>query len=185
MTYLTVGRYAGRVVRKQDVLDTAIRLTLDLGTVPSLARVAREVGLTKQGVLHYFPNRAALDDAVLLRALDRVDAEMTSAARHGRVAETYLRLAAPSGEDRAAALVLLTMLRSDGAGPLPAAVDEAVQAWEAMIADELGDPTRATVVRLVGDGLFSQALVTGAPPPAQLLDDLIAHLVTDEGRARA
>lgn len=171
------------MVHRQDVLEAAIALTLENGTVPSLQEVARAVGLTKQGVLHYFASRAALDEAVLRRALERVDAEMSAAAQHGRAAETYLRLAAPSDEDRAAALVMVTTLRRGEGSPQPA-VHEAVTRWQSMIAEELGDPVRAQVVRLVGDGLFSESLVTGRPPSADLLDALVAHLITNAPPSR-
>ena len=172
------------MVDRQGVLKAAIALTLERGLAPSIAEVARAVGLTKQGVLHYFPSRAALDEAVLLSALGRVDTEMRAAAHHGRAAETYLRLAAPSDEDRAAALVMVTLLRRRDATVLPA-VDEAVTRWQSMIAEELGDPVRAQVVRLVGDGLFSESLVTGRPPSADLLDALVAHLITGAPASRS
>lgn len=166
------------MVHRHDVLDAAIALTLERGVAPSLSDVARTVGLTKQGVLHYFPNRAALDEAVLLRAVGRFDATMEAAAREGSAAETYLRQSAPSEEDRAASLVMLTMLRRTDATP-PPEVEEAIARWQSMIVAELGDPVRAQVVRLVGDGLFSESLVSGTPPPADLLDELVAHLITD------
>ncbi len=171
------------MVHKRDVLEAAIALTLEQGTAPSLSEVARAVGLTKQGVLHHFPSRAALDEAVLLAALGRLDAEMKAAAQHGRAAETYLRLAVPSDEDRAAALVMVTLLRRGDPTLLPA-VDEAVTRWQSMIAEEVGDPVRAQVVRLVGDGLFSESLVTGRPPSARLLDELVAHLITGAPASR-
>lgn len=172
------------MVIKEDVVDAAIGLTLQRGAVPSIAEVARAVGLTKQGVLHYFPSRAVLDDAVLLRALNRLDDEMGAAALKGGAAEAYLRLAAPSEEDRAAALVMVTMLRRGSATALPPAVSEAFERWESLIAEQVGDPVRAKVVRLVGDGLFSESLVSGVPPSTDLLDDLVAHLVTDDPRSR-
>lgn len=50
--------------------------------------------------------------------------------------------------------------------------------WEAMIADEVGDPVRAEVVRLVGDGLLAEALLTGTPPAADRVERLIVHLTT-------
>ena len=172
------------MVDQQGVLQAAIALTLERGAAPSLAEVAGAVGLTKQGVLHYFPSRAALDEAVLLHALGRVDAEMIKGARHGRAAETYLRLAAPSDQDRAAALVMVTLLRRGNAAVLPA-VHEAVARWQSMIAEELADPVRARVVRLVGDGLFGESLVTGEPPSTELLDDLVAHLITGAPASRS
>lgn len=168
------------MANKEQVLAAATALTLERGTPPSLAEVARAVGLSKQGVMHYFPSRGALDEAVLLAALDRVDAEMTAAARHGRAAEAYLRLAAPSDQDRDAAAVLVPLLRREGPAAVPV-VEQAVSRWQAMITEEVGDPVRAQVVRLVGDGLFSESLVTGRPPSAELLDVLIAHLIGAPG----
>lgn len=164
------------MVDRQGVLQAAVALTLEHGTAPSIAEVARAVGLTKQGVLHYFPSRAALDEAVLRAALGRVDSEMSAAAQLGRAAETYLRLAAPSDEDRAAALAMVALLRRGDPTLLPE-VQEAVARWQSMMAQELGDPVRARVVRLVGDGLFSESLVTGRAPSADLLDELVAHLI--------
>lgn len=41
--------------------------------------------------------------------------------------------------------------------------------------DELGDPVRARLVRLVGDGLFMAAL-TGPPPTADEVEHLLHHL---------
>lgn len=172
------------MVDRHGVVQAAISLTLEQGMAPSIAEVARAVGLTKQGVLHYFPSRAALDQAVLLTALDRVDTEMTAAALHGRAAETYLRLAAPNDQDRAAALVMATLLRRGDAAALPM-VKEAVTRWQLMITDELGDPVRAQVVRLVGDGLFGESLVTGKPPSAEVLDELVAHLILDAPASRS
>jgi AcrR family transcriptional regulator len=172
------------MVDRQGVLHAAVVLTLEQGTAPSIAEVARAVGLTKQGVLHYFPSRAALDEAVLLTAVGRVDAEITAAAQNGRAAETYLRLAAPSDEDRAAALVMVTLLRRGDPTLLPR-VEEAVTKWQSMIAQELGDPVRARVVRLVGDGLFSESLITGKPPSVDLLDELVAHLIRGAPASRS
>ncbi len=172
------------MVDRRHVLQSAIALTLERGAAPSIAEVARAVGLTKQGVLHYFPSRAALDEAVLRSALDRVDAEMSEAARHGGAAEAYLRLAAPSDQDRAAALVLVALLRPGDATVLPWA-QEAISRWESLIADELGDPVRARVVRLVGDGLFGESLVTGQPPSTELLDELVAYLITGATASRS
>jgi len=44
------------------------RLTFEAGRLPRLETVARATGLIKQGVLRYFPCRAALDCAVILWA---------------------------------------------------------------------------------------------------------------------
>lgn len=162
------------MARRDEILDAVQALTLQTGKLPSIEAVARAAGLTKQGVLHHFPTRVALDRAVVLRALDQVDAAMERAAREGSPLETYLRLSAPADEDRAAALVVTAGLR-DGAGlALPPEVEAAAARWQRMLTDEVGDDVLGEVVRLTGDGLFSEALVTGAPPDRERVDRLVA-----------
>lgn len=158
------------------VLDAVQELTAATGRLPSILEVAKAVGLTKQGVLHHFPSRAALDAAVTRRALSRVDAAMAAAAAEGSPLETYLRLSAPTGDDQVVVLVLLAALRRRDGGELAAEIERTVSGWQAVIADELGDPVRAEVARLVGDGLFGEALMTGRPPSADRLTRLVAHL---------
>lgn len=162
--------------QRERILDAVQDLTLANGRLPSILDVAAHVGLTKQGVLHYFPTRAALDAAVVLRAMTRVDAAMTRAATGGgSPVATYLRLSSPDDGDRAAVVVLTAAFRREGGG-VPPEVQQAVVRWEALIADEVGDAVRAEVVRLVGDGLFSEALLAGGPPDTERVDRLIAHL---------
>lgn len=170
--------------QRERILDAIQALTVANRKLPSILDVAAEVGLTKQGVLHYFPTRRALDSAVISRALRRVDNAMSEAAASGSPAATYLRLSSPDEEDRAAVMVLVAALRRDGNG-LPPEVGQAVIRWEKLIAQELGDPVRAEVVRLVGDGLFGEALVTGTAPAAERVERLVAHLRTAPVRGRA
>jgi AcrR family transcriptional regulator len=170
--------------QRERILDAIQDLTLTNRKLPSILEVAAEVGLTKQGVLHYFPTRVALDTAVVLRALTKVDAAMMEAAAGGSPAATYLRLSSPDEGDRAAVMVLAAAFRRGGSS-LPPEVGQAAVRWEALIADEVGDPVRAEVVRLVGDGLFGEALITGTPPAAARVERLVAHLRAAPVRRRA
>ena len=160
--------------QRERILDAVGELTTARGRLPSILEVAGEVGLTKQGVLHYFPSRAALDTAVLERAVSRIDTAMTEAASaaEGSPVATYLGLSSPDDGDYAAAAVVL----SAAASGTPTAAQEAAARWEALIAEEVGDPVQAEVVRLVGDGLFAEALLTGVPPAAGRVERLVAHL---------
>ena len=158
------------------VLDAVQELTTASGRLPSIMEIAKAVGLTKQGVLHHFPTRAALDAAVTRRALSRVDAAMTKAAAHGSPLETYLRLSSPGDGDHVVVLVLMAALRRRDSDALAAEIERTVSRWQVMIAEEVGDPTHAEVVRLVADGLFSEALLTGTPPSPERLTRLVAHL---------
>lgn len=165
--------------RQDDILDAVESLVLATRTMPSLADVAGEVGLTKQGLLHYFPSRAALDEAVVRRAVERVDAVMERAHREGSPTEAYLGLSTPGRSDRAATAVVSAGLGRDGSA-LPAFVPDALARWEAMIAEELGDPVQAQIVRLVGDSLFVESLLGGAPIPADRVARLVRRLRGDD-----
>lgn len=162
--------------QRDAILDAVTALVRTHGQLPSILDVAREVGLTKQGVLHYFPSRAALDQAVVLRAIERVDAALDAAVASGAsVTATYLHLSRPADLDAAAAAVVLGAVGLQAGDVLPAVL-AASQRWEALIADEVGDPVRAEVIRLVGDGLLGEALATGQEPDAARIDRLAAHL---------
>ena len=169
--------------QRERILDAIQDLTSSNGKLPSILEIAHEVGLTKQGVLHYFPTRAALDAAVVLQALAKVDTAMGEAAASGSPTATYLRLSSPDAGDRAALMVLAAAFRGRASG-LPPEVGQAIARWEALIAEELGDPVRAEVVRLVGDGLFGEALVTGTPPTAGRIERLVTHLRAASARQR-
>ncbi|GAA4045588.1 TetR/AcrR family transcriptional regulator [Agromyces indicus] len=52
--------------RRREILDTAMSLFAEGGfNTVSLADIANDVGITQAGILHYFPNKAALLVAVL------------------------------------------------------------------------------------------------------------------------
>ena len=161
---------------RDQILDAMQALILARRSSPSIQEIAEAVGLTKQGVLHYFPTRAALDAALAERALARVDDEMRRAAREGSPTETYLRLSAPTEGDRAAAFVALSSLASGRPSAILGVALDAVARWEALIAEELGDAGLAEIARLAGDGLFSQALLTGIDPSRDHIDRLVARL---------
>ena len=157
-----------------DVLDAMQDLIIRNGRPPSIQAIAGALGRTKQGVLHYFPDRVALEAALAVRAIARVDEAMTAAARRGDAAATYLRLSLPTTEERAVALLVLGSLRTQAS--LPGDIEAAIERWEGLIAAELGSSLRAEVVRLVGDGLFVESLF-GDAPSAQRVEALVAHLV--------
>jgi hypothetical protein len=103
---------------------------------------------------------------------------MATAADHGTAAETWLRLSAADGAEQAAARALLALLRVSASGvDLPPDVGHAVRRWQSTIEAEVGDPVHADVVRLVGDGLYLEALL-GHSPALQRVEALIAHLLS-------
>ncbi|MWV51410.1 TetR family transcriptional regulator (plasmid) [Rathayibacter sp. VKM Ac-2803] len=167
--------------RRALILDAARRLTLERGVVPSLNETAATAGVSKGGLVHHFPSRAALVRGLALAALEEVDAAMVAAAAERRAAETWLRISVPTGDDIALfrALAIAHRAVETPGDDVAAASREATSRWEALIQDETGDATRARVIRLVGDGLAANVLAGIEPAPTQAeLDrfiDVIVH----------
>lgn len=174
----------GSVDRRTLVLDAARRLTLERGVVPSLNEVASAAGVSKGGLVHHFPSRAALVRGLAEAALETVDAAMVEAAAAGRAAQTWLRISVPTGEDVGLFRALAVAHRAVQApgDDVAAASRAAVARWEAIIEAETGDATRARLIRLVGDGLAANVIAGIEEAPSQAeVDDLLQLLVQRPG----
>lgn len=165
---------------RQRLLDVAWELTVAEGGVPSLNGLATAAGVSKGGLVHHFPTRAALVDGLARAAMAEVDAVMAAAAAAGTASVTWLRLASPQPVEADLFRALAAAYQSiedDRAGTLTAAA-EAVSRWEALIAAEVGDASTARAIRLLGDGITFNALV-GTPvaeDDVALLADRVARL---------
>ncbi len=115
---------------------------------------------------------------LMLRAVEQTDAAMEQAAKDGRAAASWIRMSAVAGPAEPAARAVLALLRLAGAGriDLPDEVAAAVGRWQELITLEVGDPVLGEIVRLVGDGLFVEAL-TGQPPDFDRVEAIVARLL--------
>lgn len=159
------------------ILDAAEVLIAGGDVPPSLDAVAAAAGVSKGGLLYHFDKHALLE-ALAVRAIEEMDSELSEAAQQGRVAATWLLQSVPDDRHLRLYRGMLAMLRLkvSGSVELPAEVSEAVARWQQLLEDELGDPARARLVRLVGDGLFLNALTGVAPTSAA-----VAEVATDLG----
>ena len=162
------------------VLDALQQLVLAGDPAPALDAVAAAAGVSKGGLLHHFPDRQALSDGLVRRVLAETDAAMTAAAEQGTAAETWLRLSADDGNEQQAARALIALVRLTAGGRLglPPEVASSIRRWQEMITADVGDPVRGELVRLVGDGLFLEAL-SGDPPAPERVDAMVAHLLDE------
>jgi AcrR family transcriptional regulator len=82
-----VRRRARPGERRQEILTAALEVFAERGYHgASLAAVAERVGLTQQGVLHYFPSKDVLLREVL-RLRDEMDVRVMTATSNGRLAD--------------------------------------------------------------------------------------------------
>lgn len=173
--------------RKTLILDAARQLTLDRGVVPSLNETASRAGVSKGGLLHHFPSRAALVRGLAVAALEQIDTVMIAASMENRAAETWLRISAPAGDDVALfrALAIAHRAADMPGDDVAVASRESIARWEAMIQNETGDPNRARVIRLVGDGLAANVLAgIETAPSTEELDALIDALLGGPGQGK-
>lgn len=170
---------------RDEILDIARRLTLQRGAVPSLNAVVEAAGVSKGGLIHHFPTRAALVIGLARGALAEVDEAMAAAAAQGRAAEEWIRLSLPDRDERELMQALASAFLP-GDSQFDELLDEAraaISRWEALIAAQLGSPVHARVVRLVGDALVANAVAGLETAPAEM-DDLITFLLAGPTRER-
>lgn len=163
----------------------ARELTVAEGGVPSLNGLAAAARVSKGGLVHHFPSRAALVDALARAALAEVDHLMVEAAKAGTAATTWVRLASPQPSEAdlfRALAAAYSSIEDDRTGTLTAAA-EATARWEALIAAEVGDVLTARAIRLLGDGITFNALVGTAVEVDDVaaLVDRVARLTRDDG----
>lgn len=159
------------------ILSVARSGVADGDRLPSLDQLARTTGLSKGGVMHHFPTRAALVRALVLAAVEETDEELRRAAPDGAVLETWLRLSSATSVG-GAPVAALARVALDAAGDLGDTVRELAAAttrWEALLAAELGSPELARIARLVGDGMLLSGLLGDAPVSVSV-DELRAAL---------
>ena len=156
------------------LLAAARRLVAEQGRLPSLDQLARETGLSKGGVTHHLPTRAALVHALIMAVVDETDRALEAAARDGQVVATWLALSSATvvGGTSITALARIALDAREQLGETADAIAAAADRWEALLAAELGSPAKARVVRLVGDGLLLGALIDDRAP-ALSLDELM------------
>lgn len=167
---------------KERILDTARRLTIETGSVPSMDVVASAAGVSKGGFTHHFRTRSALLSGLAEQAIDSMDAALDAAVATGDVVRTWLQISMAREEsDLYRALLMSFGEGGTDTSELLRRSGEASTRWERLLAEELGDPVAGSVVRLLGDGLVMSAL-TGDTLPS--LESILGWLDTRQDGKR-
>ncbi|MEX5634466.1 TetR/AcrR family transcriptional regulator [Parafrankia sp. FMc2] len=175
---------------RQRLLDAAWRVLARHGDQPlSLDAVAREATVSKGGLLHHFPTRAALIDALHDRWNDGFDTAVTGRAtadgRPGSRARAYLEVGAEGttapGEVTAEVGFLAALIAEPGQLQR---LRERYETWQERLVQDRVDPVAASVVRMAADGIWLADLLGLAPPADDLrrrMLDMLRALVTPPG----
>lgn len=141
--------------KPNQIVDTYVSLLVDSGIrEATIGAVARKSGLSKAGLLHHFPSRAALDAGLLVRLRELVDQDLGRMRRAEKgPAHYYLRSSFEAESALERTVVAATRLSQTGNAEAGAALRWARDRWYGLLVDELGDPLVARFVLLAGDGV--------------------------------
>lgn len=168
-------------VRAQ-LLDAATRLLSEHGAQSlTLDAVSAEVGVTKGGLQHHFPNKQALVEALFGHLANEFNNDV---ARHiaadpepiGRSARAYLRACLQStsvGNSNQKAMAQLALAFPELQPMWRASAEAELRAD----ASETADPILLLVCRLAADGLWFSQLSNYYPLSSERLDEIVAVLV--------
>ena len=145
---------------KSTIITQAVRLAISHREIPSLNDLAQESGVSKGGLLHHFPTRQALLEAIADHGITSVDTALDAAHKSGSVLHAWLELSLPGGKDVALfqALASVFFASKTTTENLAHLVTDANERWEKLLADELGSMVAARAARLLGDGLLLGAV---------------------------
>jgi AcrR family transcriptional regulator len=153
------------------VLDAAERAVAAHGTRVSLADIATEAGVTKSGLLHHFPSRAALLAGMVEHVADRIWDEVQALLeedddRPGAFTRAYVRASTGDSPYLTSVFGPTGLATHLGDAPDTALPDDA-ERWNAAFAADGLPLGLALAVRYAADGVL---MGTGSPyvTPEQL-----------------
>ncbi|NGO69772.1 TetR/AcrR family transcriptional regulator [Streptomyces boncukensis] len=171
------------------ILDAYESLLIDEGySSVTLNEVARRARVSKGGLLYNFGSKDALLTGMLERLHRRAEEDREAARGFpGGVVRYYLQTSASDALTNSPlhrTLVAAQRLVLDDKR-VNDAIRSITRDWRELLSEETGDPLAASLITLLGDGLYVQAAL-GVPNRELLasLDEVVARLSGQEGRAK-
>lgn len=163
---------------RERILDAyADVLTVDGERHATIEAVAARAGVSKGGLLYHFPSKDQLSEALCDRlvalAADDVEAMRTSAdgpARH------YIRTSHYADTPLDRTFVAVARLQQAGDPRARAAIRQISEQWLDTLDEALGDRDAARAIKLIGDGLYHNAMSStlgGQHPQAEVDEGLL------------
>ena len=131
-------------------------LTSDGERAATLEAVAGRAGVSKGGLLYHFKTKEALAEALCERMLElgRVDVEKMESAPEGP-SSYFVRTSVNTGSTFDVTYAAMIRLAQASAEPAHRALETIHGWWLALILAEVGEPSVAETIMLIGDGLYS------------------------------
>ena len=184
------ARYDGRMARTESARDRILVAYEDLliesgERGATLDAVAARAGVSKGGLLYHFGSKDALTAGLIERLMELTDEDVERMrAAPGGVVDYMVRSSVNVGSafDRTLiAAARLAQTEDPRAGVALAAIRAR---WLDIVTEEVGDPTLARAIVLIGDGLYynSALMAMGVPDPADTSDEGLDRLLALIGR---
>lgn len=148
----------------------------------TLDHVARQAGVSKGGLLHHFPSKEALLEAVVHLLFDdfavTVDAYLAQEPPGpGRLLRAYIYANLDDSEEFAPELAAPLLTAMVNQPTLAALIRQNAHTWQARLAHDGVSPARAAVIRMAADSYWADRLIGVAPQGDALTairDELLA-----------
>lgn len=160
-----------------DVYETIMRT--DGERTATLDAVAKGAGVSKGGLIYHFPSKDALAAALCerLQRLGDEDAARMRASADGPAAY-YLRSSVYEGSDLDHALIAVARLVQAGNEQAVRTYQALSSQWLTIIGESTSSPVLARIIKLLGDGMYYQALLTTPDSRRQgLTEDEITEII--------
>ena len=166
---------------RDSVLSAAAQIIVQHGGGAfTIDAVAQEAGVTKGGVLHHFPSKEALIDALIDQVIEAFKSHLMAElaaepeGEPGRWLRAYIRTIFSAQYERMNLLPALVTLVASNPQTLDRIRRDMAESQQAAVGDDL-DPTMATIIRLAVDGVvFTSAF------NVNVLDTATSQNVYDE-----
>jgi AcrR family transcriptional regulator len=159
---------AAAMQTRRSVLQAAAQLIGRLGVSAfTIEAVAQEAGVTKGAVLHHFPSKEALIDALIDQVIEAFDGRLTAElaaepeGAPGRWLRAYIRTVFSMQEEEKNIIPALAAAVAGDHRRLERIRHDLEKSQQTAVQDGL-DPMEATIIRLAVDGIvFARALGLG------------------------
>ncbi len=144
--------------------------------------MARDTALSKSGLLYHFPSKEALVSGLCdrLDGLITIDLEAMSTAPGG-AARYYVASSVFNNSELDRCLTAVSRLHDAKLPRAQESLQRASQQWLQLLEDQIDDPSIALAVKLLGDGLYYQAVFADWDPDSSYLPEASGLLeVVDE-----
>jgi AcrR family transcriptional regulator len=148
----------------------------------TLDQVARQAGVSKGGLLHHFPSKEALLEAVVRRLFQEfanaVDARLAQEPPGpGRLLRAYIHANLDDSQEMSLELAAPLLAAMVDHPALAVLIREDARAWQERLAHDGISPARAAVIRMAADAYWADRLIGVAPQGkalAKIRNELLA-----------